>query len=77
MGQPKIFISYRRDDAAGYARAVNDALVRRFGADGVFIDVDDIHAGQPFSEVIQRSVGGSAVQPTTAPPMIPATRNKD
>jgi len=61
MGQPKIFISYRRDDAAGYARAVNDALVRRFGADGVFIDVDDIHAGQPFSEVIQRSVGGSAV----------------
>jgi len=61
MGQPRIFISYRRDDAAGYARAVNDALVRRFGADGVFIDVDDIHAGQPFSEVIQRSVGGSAV----------------
>jgi len=56
MGQPKIFISYRRDDAAGYARAVNDALVRRFGADGVFIDVDDIHAGQPCSEVIQRSV---------------------
>jgi len=61
MAQPKIFISYRRDDAAGYARAVNDALVNRFGADAVFIDVDDIHAGQPFSEVIQRSVGGSAV----------------
>jgi len=61
MAQPRIFISYRRDDAAGYARAVNDALVRRFGADGVFIDVDDIHAGQPFSDVIQRSVGGSAV----------------
>ena len=61
MAQPRIFISYRRDDAAGYARAVNDVLVRRFGADGVFIDVDDIHAGQPFSDVIQRSVGGSAV----------------
>jgi len=61
MGEPRIFISYRSDDAAGYARAVNDALVHRFGADAVFIDVDDIHAGQPFSEVIQRSVGGSAV----------------
>nr|HET7858750.1 toll/interleukin-1 receptor domain-containing protein [Caldimonas sp.] len=61
MGEPRIFISYRRDDAAGYARAVNDVLARRFGADAVFIDVDDIHAGAPFSEVIQRSVGGSAV----------------
>jgi len=61
MAQPRIFISYRRDDAAGYARAVNDALVRRFGADAVFIDVDDIHAGQPFSDVIQSSVGGSDV----------------
>ena len=61
MQQPQIFISYRRDDAAGYARAVNDELVRCFGAERVFIDVDDINAGQPFSEVIQRSVGDSAV----------------
>ena len=57
----QIFISYRRDDAAGYARAVNDELVRCFGAERVFIDVDDINAGQPFSEIIQRSVGDSAV----------------
>ena len=55
MQQPQIFISYRRDDAAGYARAVNDELVRGFGAERVFIDVDDINAGQPFSEIIQRS----------------------
>jgi len=61
MQQPQIFISYRRDDAAGYARAVNDELVRGFGAERVFIDVDDINAGQPFSEIIQRSVGDSAV----------------
>ncbi len=61
MDQPRIFISYRRDDAAGYARAINDELACRFGAGRVFIDVDDIHAGQPFSEVIQRSVGDSAV----------------
>jgi len=61
MQQPQIFISYRRDDAAGYARAVNDELVRCFGAERVFIDVDDITAGQPFSEIIQRSVGDSAV----------------
>ena len=61
MQQPRIFISYRRDDAAGYAHAINDELVRSFGAERVFIDVDDINAGQPFSEIIQRSVGDSAV----------------
>ena len=61
MQQPQVFISYRRDDAAGYARALNDELARSLGADRVFIDVDDINAGQPFSEVIQRSVGDSAV----------------
>jgi len=61
MQQPQIFISYRRDDAAGYARAVHEELVRAFGAERVFIDVDDINAGQPFSEIIQRSVGDSAV----------------
>lgn len=61
MPESQIFISYRRDDAAGYARAVNDELTRCFGAARVFIDVDDIHAGQPFSEVIQRSVADSAV----------------
>ena len=61
MPQPQIFISYRRDDAAGYARAIHEELTRNFGAERVFIDVDDINAGQPFSEVIQRSVGASAV----------------
>ncbi len=44
----QIFISYRRDDTAGYARALNDALAQQFGAERVFIDVDDIDAGQAF-----------------------------
>ncbi len=61
MAPSQIFISYRRDDAAGYARAINDELTRCFGAERVFIDVDDINAGQPFSDVIQRSVADSAV----------------
>ena len=61
MRQAQIFISYRRDDTAGYARAVYDELARQFGADRVFIDVDDIGAGQPFDEVIERAVGESKV----------------
>jgi hypothetical protein len=61
MGPNPIFISYRRDDAAGYARAVYDALARRFGAERVFMDVDDIHAGEAFADVIRREAGGSAL----------------
>lgn len=58
---PQIFISYRRDDSAGYARAVYDELAREFGEQRVFIDVDDIGAGQAFDEVIRQAVGASQV----------------
>lgn len=61
MDAPGIFISYRRDDTAGYARAVGDELGRRFGAERVFMDVDDIGAGQAFDDAIERALGGSAV----------------
>jgi len=61
MHRPQVFISYRRDDAAGYARAVHAELAREFGADRVFIDVDDIGAGQAFDKVIRREVGASQV----------------
>lgn len=61
MPRAQIFISYRRDDSAGYARAVYDELARHFGAERVFIDVDDIRAGQAFTDVIERAVGESEV----------------
>ena len=61
MPGPQVFISYRRDDSAGYARAVYAELAREFGADRVFIDVDDIAAGQAFDKVIRREVGASQV----------------
>lgn len=57
MPASAVFISYRRDDSAGYARALGDALAREFGAERVFIDVDDIAAGQAFSAVIQQQLG--------------------
>jgi len=57
----QIFISYRRDDTAGYARAVYDELARRYGAERVFIDVDDIAAGQSFAAVIRGAVSSSSV----------------
>ena len=50
-----IFISYRREDSAGYAGRIFDTLSERFGKDEVFMDVDDIKAGQDFYQVIQET----------------------
>jgi hypothetical protein len=50
-----IFISYRREDSAGYAGRIFDALSARFGKDEIFIDVDDIKAGEDFFKVIQET----------------------
>ena len=61
MPQVQIFISYRRDDSAGYARALATDLARHWGEEKVFIDVDDIAAGQPFADVIRHAVGRSEV----------------
>lgn len=57
----RIFISYRRADSAGFARAVADTLALAFGEQRVFIDVDDIDAGQPFADVISQTMVGSSV----------------
>jgi hypothetical protein len=56
-----IFISYRRDDAAGQARALEQALARHFGAERVFIDVDDIVAGEAFEQRLRTAVKGARV----------------
>jgi hypothetical protein len=55
MSNGHIFISYRRDDSAGYARALYNKLDQRFSK--VFIDADAIEPGLPFDEAIRRAVG--------------------
>lgn len=47
------FISYRRDDAAGYAGRLHESLERRFGASQVFRDVDTLEPGQDFVKAIE------------------------
>ncbi len=39
MTTRKVFISYRRDDAAGFANAIHDRLVEHIPVDHVFMDV--------------------------------------
>lgn len=47
-----IFLSYRRDDSAGFAGRLADVLEAAFGADSVFRDVDDIRPGDDFQAAI-------------------------
>lgn len=52
-----LFISYRRNDSAGHAGRLSDRLIARFGAERVFIDVDDIQPGQDFEQMIEQTLG--------------------
>ena len=52
-----IFISYRREDSAAYAGRLYDRLSAHFGADQVFMDVDDIPPGADFVSHIDAKVG--------------------
>ncbi len=53
----RIFISYRRDDSAAYAGRIYDRLCGQFGAEQVFMDVDDIPPGADFAAHIDAKVG--------------------
>jgi TIR domain len=52
----KIFISYRRDDDPAAAARVRDGLARTFGNANLFIDVDDLLAGQRFDEELAKAL---------------------
>jgi TIR domain len=48
-----IFISYRREETAGEARALFNDLVATLGKDSVFMDVDNISLGRDFRLMLQ------------------------
>jgi TIR domain len=51
-----IFISYRRADTGGHAGRLSDRLTARFGADRVFLDIQDIDPGQNYAESIEDTI---------------------
>jgi TIR domain len=55
----RVFLSYRRDDAGGYAGRLADALFRRLGPISVFQDVTAISPGQDYAVAIDRALGDS------------------
>ena len=49
-----VFVSYRRGDSEGQARALNSELVKLIGKDSVFMDVDSLALGQDFREILRQ-----------------------
>ena len=56
-----IFLSYRHEDAAPYARLLQFQLTQRFPDERVFVDLDSIEAGRDFVEIISEAVDSCAV----------------
>jgi hypothetical protein len=52
-----VFICYRREDSAGFARLIYDRLTSKLGRDAVFFDVDNIPAGFDFVDILSERVG--------------------
>ncbi|MGH3104582.1 MAG: toll/interleukin-1 receptor domain-containing protein [Gaiellaceae bacterium] len=51
----RVLINYRRNDSRAYANRLYSELCDRFGAEGIFMDVE-IESGADFVEVIERTV---------------------
>jgi len=58
---PRIFICYRRDDTAGHAGRLRDALSAEFGAQEVFRDVDTLGPGDDFVQAVDRGIASCRV----------------
>jgi len=56
-----IFISYRRDESAGYAGRIADSFEEHFGEDIIFRDIDSLEPGLDFAEAIEHAVDSSEV----------------
>lgn len=56
MESPLAFISYRRDDEGPAARFIKGELERLFGADQIFMDLDNIRIADNWMKVIDRNL---------------------
>ena len=57
----KIFVNYRRDDARDMTARVRDRLAAVFGAANIFMDVDNLLAGQRFDKELDKALGETDV----------------
>lgn len=57
----KIFVNYRRDDARDMAARIRDRLAAAFGEANVFMDVDNLMAGQRFDKELEKALAETDV----------------
>jgi hypothetical protein len=57
----KIFVNYRRDDARDMAARIRDRLAQTFGDANVFMDVDNLIAGQRFDTELAKALSQTDV----------------
>jgi hypothetical protein len=72
-----VFISYRREDSAAYAGRIKDWLVREFGRDFLFIDVEGIPLGINFVKALRDEVAKCGVLLAVIGPHWLDVRNED
>ena len=77
MMATKVFISYRRQDAAGHAGRVRDRLATEFGANLLFMDVDGIPAGVNFVKALHKELAKCGVLLAVIGPDWLKVRDKD
>jgi TIR domain len=56
-----VFISYRRQDTAPYARLLREELSNRLDEQQVFMDVDSVEVGVDFAEAIERAIASCVI----------------
>jgi hypothetical protein len=61
LAKKKVFISYRRDDAAGFSHAIRDRLVEFLPDERVFMDVHGIDPGADFSQRLESALAQCSV----------------
>jgi hypothetical protein len=66
----RVFISYRRADAAATAGRLADRIDARFGRGTAFMDVESIAPGTDFAEVIDAAVGSCTALVTFEAPAV-------
>jgi hypothetical protein len=55
----RVFLSYRRADAAAIAGRMRDRLVKHFGEESIFMDIDSIPLGRDFRAHVREEIGKS------------------
>jgi tetratricopeptide (TPR) repeat protein len=72
-----VFLSYRRDDSAGWVGRLSEALRKGLGRDNVFMDIDSLAAGEDFAEAIERTVASCDVLAAVIGPRWLSATNAD